>query len=53
MSKTKTFPLNQKLICAKHDIYVATCAIYHEQYVGQTKNKFSTVIAPQWLEQTQ
>ena len=41
MGKNKTFPLNQKLTCANHGIYVATCAICHEQYVGQTKNKFS------------
>jgi len=42
MGKNKTFPLNQKLTCANHGIYVATCGICHEQYVGQTKNKFST-----------
>jgi len=42
MSKNKTFPLNQKLTCANHGIYVATCVMCHEQYVGQTKNKFST-----------
>jgi len=37
-----TFPLNQKLTCANHGIYVATCVICHEQYVGQAKNKIST-----------
>jgi len=42
MSKNKTFPLNQELTCANHGIYVATCVICQEQYVGQTKNKFST-----------
>ena len=42
MGKNKTFPLNQKLTCANHGIYVATCVICHEQYVEQTKNKFST-----------
>jgi len=41
MGKIKTFPLNQKLTCANHGIYVATCVICHEQYVGQTNNKFS------------
>jgi len=30
------FPLNQNLTCAKYGIYVATCVIYHQQYVGQT-----------------
>jgi len=42
MGKNKTFPLNQKLTCANHGIYVATCVICHEQYVRQTKKKFST-----------
>jgi len=41
MSKTKAFPFNQNLKCVKHGICVATCVICHEQYVGQTKNKFS------------
>ena len=41
MCKNETFLLNQKLTCANHGIYVATCVICHEQYVGQTKNKFS------------
>jgi len=41
MGKNKTFPLNQKLTCDNHGIYVATCVICDEQYVGQTKNKFS------------
>ena len=42
MGKNKTFPLKQKLPCANHGIYVASCVICHEQYVEQTKNKFST-----------
>jgi len=42
MGKNKTFPLNQKLTCENHSIYVATCVVCHEQYVGQTKNKFFT-----------
>jgi len=41
MSKINTFPLNQNLTCANFGIYAATCVICHEQYVGQTKNKFS------------
>ena len=41
MGKNKTFPLNQTLTCTNHGIYVTTCVICHEQYVGQTKNKFS------------
>jgi len=41
MSKTKTFPLNQNLTCPNYGIYVATCVLCHEQYVGQTKNKYS------------
>ena len=41
LTKTKTFKLNQSLTCADFGIYVATCLICHEQYVGQTSNKFS------------
>ena len=41
LTKTKTFKLNQTLTCADFGIYVATCVICHEQYVGQTSNKFS------------
>ena len=41
LTKTKTFKLNQSLTCAEFGIYVATCVICHEQYVGQTSNKFS------------
>jgi len=41
LTKTKTFKLNQSLTCADFVIYVATCVICHEQYVGQTSNKFS------------
>ena len=41
LTKTKTFKLNQSLTCADFGIYVATCVICREQYVGQTSNKFS------------
>ena len=41
LTKIKTFKLNQSLTCADFGIYVATCVICHEQYVGQTSNKFS------------
>ena len=41
LTKTKTSKLNQSLTCADFGIYVATCVICHEQYVGQTSNKFS------------
>ena len=41
LTKTKTFKLNPSLTCADFGIYVATCVICHEQYVGQTSNKFS------------
>ena len=41
LTKTKTFKLNQSLTSADFGIYVATCVICHEQYVGQTSNKFS------------
>ena len=41
LTKTKTFKLNQSLTCADFGIYVTTCVICHEQYVGQTSNKFS------------
>ena len=41
LTKTKTFKLNQSLNCADFGIYIATCVICHEQYVGQTSNKFS------------
>ena len=41
MSIIETFPLNQSLTCADYGIYVAACVLCHEQYVGQTKNKFS------------
>ena len=37
MSKTKIFPLNQNLTCAKYGICAVTCVICHEKYVGQTK----------------
>jgi len=40
LTKTKTLKLNQSLTCADIGIYVATCVICHEQYVGQTSNKF-------------
>jgi len=41
LTKTKTFKLNPSLTCANFGIYVETCVICHEQYVGQTSNKFS------------
>ena len=41
LTKTKTLKLNLSLTCADCGIYVATCVICHEQYVGQTSNKFS------------
>jgi len=41
LTKTKTFKLNQSLTCADFGIYVTTCVICHEQYVGETGNKFS------------
>ena len=41
LTKTKTFKLNQSLTCADFGIYVAICVICHEQYIGQTSNKFS------------
>ena len=40
-SKGKWFPLRQVLTCANYGIYVATCKLCGEQYVGQTSNKFS------------
>ena len=41
LTKAKTFPLNKHLTCANFGIYIVTCVICHEQYVGQTSNKFS------------
>ena len=41
LTKTKTFKLNLSLTCSDFGIYVAACVICHEQYVGQTSNKFS------------
>jgi len=41
LTKTKNFKLNQSLTCADFGIYVATRVMRHEQYVGQTSNKFS------------
>jgi len=41
LTKTKTFKLNQSLTYADFGIYVKTYAICHEQFVGQTSNKFS------------
>jgi len=38
---TKTKTVNQSLTCSDFGIYVATFMICHEQYVGQTSNKFS------------
>ena len=36
------FNLRQNLTCSNYGIYVATCQLCNNQYVGQTKNKFST-----------
>jgi len=41
MTKTKSFPLKQNLTRPNYGIYMATCVICHEQYVGQISNKFS------------
>jgi len=41
VTKTKTFKLSQSLTCTDFGIYVATCVMCHEQYVGETSNKFS------------
>lgn len=40
--KGQEFKLRQNLCCKDNGIYVATCSICSHQYVGQTKNKFST-----------
>jgi len=39
--KGQIFPLRQMLTCANYGIYIATCKLCGEQYVGQTSNKFS------------
>jgi len=36
MTKTKTFPLNQKLAWTKHGIYVATCVSVKDMAKLQT-----------------
>jgi len=41
VDKNKTFLLKQNLTFANFGIYVASCMIRHEQYVGHTINKFS------------
>jgi len=41
LGKTKTFKLHHSLTCADFGIYVVTCVMCHEQYLGQTSNKFS------------
>ena len=40
-SKRRNFSLRQSLSGTYYGVYVATCCICHEQYVGQTKNRFS------------
>jgi len=35
------FPFEPKLAKRKIWLYVATCVIHHEQYVGKTSNKVS------------
>ena len=47
MNKTTFFPLNKNTTCSEYGIYVATCVICHEQYVGQTSNKFSKIWSAQ------
>jgi len=42
MTKNETFPLKQRTTCANCGIHMATCVLCHQQYVGQTVNKFST-----------
>ena len=39
--KNITFLWNQSLACANYGIYVATCVISHQEYIGLTINKFS------------
>nr|CAB3263302.1 uncharacterized protein LOC108950347 [Phallusia mammillata] len=39
---TGSIQLRQNLTCRNYGIYVATCRKCGKQYVGQTKNKFST-----------
>ena len=41
-SNSKKFNLKQHLTCKSYGIYVAECKFCKMQYVGQTKNKFST-----------
>ena len=40
-SKRGNFSLRESLSCTNYGVYVATCCICHEQYVGRTKNRFS------------
>ena len=42
MTEHEAFLLNQTFTCANYGIHVPTFVIGHEQYVGQTKNKFAT-----------
>ena len=39
-SKRGNFSLRQTLSCTNYGVYDATCCICHEQYAGQTKNRF-------------
>ena len=41
-SNSKKFNLKQHLTCKNYGIYVAECKFCKMQYLGQTKNKFST-----------
>jgi len=45
---TGRIELTQRLSCANYGIYVATCLLCKEQYVGQTKNKFSVRWTARW-----
>ena len=55
-SNGRTFSLKQNLTCTDYGVYVATCKLCSEQYVGQTVNKFSkrwTTHRSQWKANTQ
>ena len=41
-SNSKKFNLKQHLTCKNYGNYVSECKFCKMQYVGQTKNKFST-----------
>ena len=39
---TNILKLRQRLTCSDYGVYVATCILCKQQYVGQTVTKFST-----------